>query len=1213
MPLPFNRNQLELLTSTQAGLIDDALIAGNLKVSELVVVSWPAPDDEKVYTWWNQLSDPAYFDALTDWLDGRPLVPAFVAKDTTPDKPGVERFHNIPRTAALSDDVIRMEFANYGQIFEELAITYKGGVRVEVFYFFPEIPDDETGKDYTVKSWFLGHLKKGGRANADFVPMNVVSGFRSPHVTVPSVISGSNCQRYYNGDTVDGVRVFPDGLTDNPCDIDLHFGGTHGTVDPGTGELWAVCNHTLADCTKINGTVELAREIYGGDDYITPSTKIGGGDHTTISKDTGNETRLDQPIPVPYGTFKARQLQLARFAKEYNPSEDHQDAGTIRTVFKIGHGPIEEISNVKVMDRPLPRTDGLGLESRLGTQRQPATTYAPNMMNLNRIAHFRGDINPVDPTGVQAQDIIGECDFKGRNTIKVYAADGSYTQPGFLNNRADILIDQWTDPHYGYKMDVSRVNLDDVVYLRSKESPFDYYVQGATVQQRTEDICGAAVGGGSPQWFRPFVYDGEIRILPIEALDLGAADIPELVDAFGSTRNILFDDQRKVTYLEAEYRDNDEIANSYILSINDADADFTDHPQTFEAYAEQYREGQVFGDESKRRDPKQWAAYGLTHVSDIQPLGEFLIKYGPFATGGYLNNCTIEFSICAISSLGLNLHENKVVKFPAASNPKLSKHKDADGNQFEYFLILSMERTSRLWLKVRAQAWTFNDTFCFTPGGTASGFVQWPTGDEDVIDGPNGARTMIYSVSEDFGARHITYPSSIAQSSVTRYYWTHTVSILPPTGKTYFVSYPEIPLGFLVWENGQVWIYADSGVDFAVLLPPGSVVPGDTLTLEWDKNGGSPVRRYKHNGTTLLTDASPTVITGAFPGIGANATADRVYIGDIFWYVEYDGCPTDFAVQGVGLSGTSVISGTPGTITELGVVGIGPEETFGTPTATPGAVSLLPAGLASSESFGTAVVAGGVVTIAPSGIVTSEAFGAATVASAADPDLALWIAAWKETGYANNDPVTGPVDFSSNARTFTQATSGKRPLYQTSVLNSQPGFLFDGTDDYWDIAAFMSGDAEMYAVMKTANNVEFQGCYKFDNCTSASHISFVGTVYSAFGGTGRFSYTPSPSSNLTNGFIHQIVAKAGSNEWKMYENGNNNKVTTTNTQGWSGGASPKHLIGASSDQVNGSTQTNFFHGHILEFRIYSSPRSTAQRNAILAEFNSKYGISVTNF
>ena len=234
----------------------------------------------------------------------------------------------------------------------------------------------------------------------------------------------------------------------------------------------------------------------------------------------------------------------------------------------------------------------------------------------------------------------------------------------------------------------------------------------------------------------------------------------------------------------------------------------------------------------------------------------------------------------------------------------------------------------------------------------------------------------------------------------------------------------------------------------------------------------------------------------------------------------------------------------------------------------------------------------------------------------ADPDLVLHLAARLETGYSNNDPMATLVDFSTAGNDFTQGTGASQPLYQTGVLNGQPGFFFDGTDDYVSIPAFMTGDAELWLVLKINSTASLKGAYKFNGGTDADHMSFAGTVYTSFGSASRYSYTPSPTSNLTDGMIHIVQAKAGASQYIVYENGNNVKITQSPTQQWSGGSSPVHLIGASSVGANGSpaggTNQNY-HGHYCELRIYSSPRSTAQRNAILAEFNALYGIAVTNF
>lgn len=225
--------------------------------------------------------------------------------------------------------------------------------------------------------------------------------------------------------------------------------------------------------------------------------------------------------------------------------------------------------------------------------------------------------------------------------------------------------------------------------------------------------------------------------------------------------------------------------------------------------------------------------------------------------------------------------------------------------------------------------------------------------------------------------------------------------------------------------------------------------------------------------------------------------------------------------------------------------------------------------------------------------------------------LALWLAAWKETGLSNNDAMVTLTDWSGNGRDFTQATSGNRPLYQTSVLNSQPGFYFDGVNDFVEASVFLSGDCELFAVLKTADTGSSNwGAYKFDGNTLASHISFFGTIHSSFGGTNRINYIPSPGSLMTAGFVHQVTGVAGSGNFHIYENGNNDRAAGTQTISW---GTNRHLVGASSNVADASSITNYYKGHFLEVLIYNTQRTTAERNAILADFNTRYGISVTNF
>lgn len=242
-------------------------------------------------------------------------------------------------------------------------------------------------------------------------------------------------------------------------------------------------------------------------------------------------------------------------------------------------------------------------------------------------------------------------------------------------------------------------------------------------------------------------------------------------------------------------------------------------------------------------------------------------------------------------------------------------------------------------------------------------------------------------------------------------------------------------------------------------------------------------------------------------------------------------------------------------------------------------------------------------------IINPYAFGASAPGGAG---LALWLAAWKETGFSDNDAMATVTDFSGNGRHFTQSTSGRRPLYKTNTLNSQPSIRFDGSDDYVEATAFMSGtEAELFAVMLIPSGIGASnwGWQKFSGATLADHLTFFGAGYSTFGGTNRTNYTIN-SAVYEAGWILHILAKGGTNGWKWYENGNVEKATMTQTMDW---GTSRHMVGASSTNANGSGQAAYFNGHLLEMQIYIGERSAGERNAVLADFNTRYGISYTSF
>lgn len=64
--------------------------------------------------------------------------------------------------------------------------------------------------------------------------------------------------------------------------------------------------------------------------------------------------------------------------------------------------------------------------------------------------------------------------------------------------------------------------------------------------------------------------------------------------------------------------------------------------------------------------------------------------------------------------------------------------------------------------------------------------------------------------------------------------------------------------------------------------------------------------------------------------------------------------------------------------------------------------------------------------------------------------LQLWLAARKESGYSDDDPVETLTDFSDNSvATITQGTAANRGLWKENIKNGLAAFLLDGSNDYW--------------------------------------------------------------------------------------------------------------------------------------------------------------------
>src|SRR6185503_18751932 len=109
--------------------------------------------------------------------------------------------------------------------------------------------------------------------------------------------------------------------------------------------------------------------------------------------------------------------------------------------------------------------------------------------------------------------------------------------------------------------------------------------------------------------------------------------------------------------------------------------------------------------------------------------------------------------------------------------------------------------------------------------------------------------------------------------------------------------------------------------------------------------------------------------------------------------------------------------------------------------------------------------------------------------------LKIWLKADAGAGSSDGDPVGTWTDQSGTSHDFTQATSGKKPLYKTNIQNSLPVVRFDGSDDEMsagDLSAVFTSAASMFCAVKVSSNNSYM-VYKTKE--KDSWWAFSGTGY----------------------------------------------------------------------------------------------------------------------
>lgn len=833
-----NRTQLNILTSGQETAIR-ANIA-NLMAAEIVRVYWPDPDGTINYSWKPLLNDSVFASGVTTFLAGRPLVVAFASD-------GVTEHHKLPLGSAFGDSTVQFQFGNEDQTFETLLAKHDGA-KIEVFKFI-------AGLNIAISVWH-GTLRAADDADLDYVSVTADAGFSSPDVIVPNWFHDTGCPFYFAPTLAAAQRA------GHPCDYDKDLGGTRGNLDPATGQPYTDCDFTRDGCFARMGDLE----SYGGDETVRETTQIGAGQHTTSSTVEGNEGRLKNAVWVPMGKFRIQNCLPLAYADEVNPDPKHKDSGTKRTLIEIGAGPVKSITEPELIGE-IPQ----GQDIRLGTQRQTKTVFSPNVLNYNRRAVANLNKNPVNPKTITASQIQAAFTVEGQSLVRIYSNSTTFTED-YTNNRAWLFLMMLLNDWWGYSLDPARLNIDDFILLAGTGAKFNSVLQGATIQTVVADFC-------QPAGWLPFFRNGELRVIPIESVNLNDADVPVFTDGTIQTglsvtlppRNILCDEDQK-SRIKVRRLGSKKLPKAARVIWYDEANDWIERITSFRDRKAELEAGRKFKDNSKDKSGQQYSAAGLTSLAEVIPYGAMLRDIGPNGEGGLLNDCEVELVGDAFLPEFFNLHPGKVIK---VYTKKLTPYKDKTGTPFFAFRVKRLELNEKCELVVIAQAYgeVFWNQVCLPQNG----YVVWDTPDTAVIDGPNGPNTQVQSVSGNLGATGLTWPNTVDPNDVVYDYWEHTVLALP--SGNYNVWYPSAQLGFKVWGDGALWVYHEGGI---LSLPATTVKSGDRLRLEFDKSSGVAMRRYKKNGSLLYSEASSPSLPPD-NGIAVITSVAGILVGDVYW------------------------------------------------------------------------------------------------------------------------------------------------------------------------------------------------------------------------------------------------------------------------------------------------------------------------------------------
>ncbi len=267
---------------------------------------------------------------------------------------------------------------------------------------------------------------------------------------------------------------------------------------------------------------------------------------------------------------------------------------------------------------------------------------------------------------------------------------------GYGGDYADFNLDTWK---YAAEWVDKTVGFTDhfgaVWYHRRAQSDVELIARKG--QQQIEDMCIAGFLS------RPFKFNGQICIMPLEALTEDDLDACPVFTDEGDDQNIIWEKNGDVmvsTLKPPIKKSGKELTNQIKAKFDDVTQDWVSTPlRPVEDTTAQLAGGRANGTTARKVNSKEYSLLGVTSEAHATKAAWGLLDRGPCDEGGLQNNLSYPpFKIWFADAL--DLHPFKVIKIVSSNYAKYG---------FTFFRIMKMERNNDLTYSLTVQA--YNETY----------------------------------------------------------------------------------------------------------------------------------------------------------------------------------------------------------------------------------------------------------------------------------------------------------------------------------------------------------------------------------------------------------------------------------------------------------------------------------------------------------------------